>query len=84
MPARALRPPYDPWRDVDGTHIPEQCRVEQISVNSDYGAMPSRLHQQGRVVGRGKNRLHVRFDVDNKVVSVRPHLVRVLTTSGGG
>ncbi len=78
MPARVPRPADNPWRDVDGTPIPEQCRVEQIGVNSDYGAMPSRLHQQGRVVGRGKNRLYVRVDVDDKLVSVRPHLVRVL------
>ncbi len=38
-------------------------------------ALPSRLHQQGRVVGRGKNRLYVRFDLDHKLVSLRPHVV---------
>ncbi|MGH7261147.1 MAG: hypothetical protein ACREI9_10760 [Nitrospiraceae bacterium] len=84
MPARPPRPAYDPWRDVEGTHIPGQCRVEQIAVSKEYGALPSRLHQQGLVLGRGTNRLYVRFDGDDKLVSLRPHLVRVLTTPGGG
>lgn len=75
--------PYDSWGDVDGVHIPDWCRVEQIAVAARYGARPSRLHKQGLVVGRGHNRLHVRFDGDGKVTSVRPHLVRVLDTRDG-
>jgi hypothetical protein len=34
------------------------CRIEQIAVSKEHGALPSRLHQQGR----GTNRLQVRFD----------------------
>ncbi len=80
MPTR----PYDPWRDTDGAPIPQHCRIEQIAVHRDHGALPSRLHQQGQVLGRGTNRLIVKFDDQNKVVSIRPHLVRVLTTPDGG
>ena len=81
MPTR----PYDRWRDADGVPIPQQCRIEQIAVGKEHGALPSRLHKQGEVLGRGTTRLIVRFDHDeNAVVRIRPHLVRVLTTPGGG
>ncbi|MGH3869647.1 MAG: hypothetical protein ACRDQ4_26805 [Pseudonocardiaceae bacterium] len=83
MPTRAPRPAYDYWRDVDGTHIPVQCRVVQIAVSKEHGALSSRLHKQGRDVGRGTTRLRVRFDHEAKLVSVRPHLVRVLNTPDG-
>ncbi len=73
--------PYDPWCDVDGTPISPQCRVVQIAVDKQHGAMPSRLYHHGQVLRRGINRLIVRFD-DNKTVNIRPHLVRVLTTPG--
>lgn len=36
-----------PWRDVDGTHSPAGCRVEQIAVAKEHGAVASRLHQRG-------------------------------------
>jgi hypothetical protein len=77
MPAHPPRKTYNRWRDVDGTPIPLLCRIEQIAVSKEHGALPSRLHQQGQVIGRGTNRLQVRFD-DNQVISLRPHLVRVL------
>lgn len=79
MPAR----PYDPWRDADGAPIPQQCRIEQVEVDKGHGALPSRLHKQGQVLGRGVTRLKMRFDDENKLVRVRPHLVRVLTMPGG-
>jgi hypothetical protein len=78
-----LTPPqsgYDPWRDAHGTPIPHQCRIEQVAVDKSHGALPSRLHQQGHVLGRGTTRLSVRFDGETTVVGIRPHLVRVLTT----
>jgi hypothetical protein len=81
MPARAPHSGYDPWRDAHGTPIPLQSRIEQIAVDKSHGALPSRLHQQGQVVGRGTTRLTVRFDHENHLVRIRPHLVRVLTTS---
>ncbi len=77
MPAQ----PYDLWRDVDGAPIPPQCRVVQIAVGKQHGALPSRLYTQGQVLGHATHRLIVQFD-DNKTIHIRPHLVRVLTTPG--
>jgi len=79
MPTR----PYDPWRDADGAPITQHCRIEQVAVHREHGALPSRLHKQGEVLGRGSTRLTVRFVGEKTVVSIRPHLVRVLTTPGG-
>jgi len=84
MPTRPRRPAYDPWRDTDGTPIPQHCRIQQTAVHKGHGALPSRLHQQGQVLGRGTTRLTVQFDGEDTVVSIRPHLLRVLTTPGGG
>jgi hypothetical protein len=78
MPARPPRPGYDPWRDAAGAPIPQQCRIEQVAVGKSYGALPSRLHKQGQVLGRGVIRLSVLFDNEDTVVSIRPHLVRVV------
>ncbi len=79
MPTR----PYHRWRAADATPIPAQCRIEQLEVHRDHGALRSRLHQQGQVLGHGVTRLTVRCDGDNTVASVRPYLVRALTTPGG-
>jgi hypothetical protein len=46
-----VRPVYDRWRDVVGTHIPDGCRVEQVEVDRDRGALRCRLHQRGVVIG---------------------------------
>lgn len=73
--------PYDVWRDVDGVHIPDQSRVEQIAVEKRYGAEPARFHKCGEVIGRGSNRVNVVFDGEGKVVSVRPYLLRLLTAA---
>ncbi|MGH3872566.1 MAG: hypothetical protein ACRDSR_13845 [Pseudonocardiaceae bacterium] len=79
MTARPPRPGYDPWRDTHGAPIPQHCRIEQIAVGKSYGALPSRLHKQGQVLGRGTTRLTVQFDNEDTVVGIRPHLVCVLT-----
>jgi len=71
-------PAYDPWRDAHGHPIPPQCRIEQVAVDKNYGALPSRLHRHGQVVSRGLTRLIVRFDGDDEAIAIRPHLVRVL------
>lgn len=73
----------NPLHDADGTPIPFQSRVEQITVDKDRGALPSRLHKQGQVTGRGTHLLYVRFDHDNQTIALRPHLVRVLETPDG-
>jgi hypothetical protein len=73
----------DPWRDADGTHIPLRSRVEQVAVDTEHGALPSRLHHQGKVVSRGTYLMHVIFDHDNQLIALRPHLVRVLKAPDG-
>jgi hypothetical protein len=74
---------YDRWRDAEGAHIPDGCRVEQVEVDRSYGALRSRLRKRGKVVGRSRsNRLHVRFDGEAGPTSLRPHLVRVLEGYG--
>lgn len=83
MPARPPRPAYNRWRDVDGAHLPEQCRIEQVAVSKEHGALPSRLHKQGQVVGRGVNRLSVRFQGEDQPTNLRPHLVRLLDAPDG-
>lgn len=66
MPARPSRAAYDPWRGAHGAPIPQQCRIEQIAVEKVHGALPSRLHKQGEVLGRGLTRLNVLFDDDRR------------------
>jgi hypothetical protein len=68
----------DPWRDADGTHIPPRSWVEQVAVDIEQGALPSRLHQQGQVISRGAYLLHVLFDHGTKQIALRPQLVGVL------
>jgi hypothetical protein len=72
-----------PLRDAEGTDIPLQSRVEQITVDKTHGALPCRLHQQGQVIGRDAHLLYVRFDRDYQMIALRPHLVRVLETPEG-
>jgi hypothetical protein len=76
--------PAGPWLDADGTYIPLQSRVEQVVVDKEHGALPSRLHQQGQVVGRGTNLLYIRFDHGGQLIALRPHLVRLLDALGEG
>jgi hypothetical protein len=83
MPAHPPRITYNRWRDVDGTPIPWLCRIEQIAVSKEHGALPSRLHQQGQVIGRGTNLVYVLFDRGNQMIALRPHLLRVLDTPDG-
>jgi hypothetical protein len=84
VPTPALRPtPEDPWLDAEGTPVPLQSQVEQITVDEAHGALPSRLHQQGQVIGQTQHQLYVRFHHDNQVIILRPHLVRVIETPVG-
>lgn len=84
MPSPPARPASDPWRDAEGTPIPLQSWVEQIAVDTEHGALPSRLHQQGQAVGRGTGGLvYVRFDHGNQLIALRSRLLRVLDTPDG-
>lgn len=69
-------------RDIEDTPIPLYSRVEQVVVDEEHGALFSRLHQQGEVVGRGTHLLYVRFESDRETIALRPELVRVLPTDG--
>lgn len=68
------------WSDVEGTPLALGCRIEQIAVDQAQGAMRSRLHQQGLVIG-DTTWLQVCFDRDQMLVVLRAHLVRVLDAS---
>jgi hypothetical protein len=67
-----------PLRDAEGTNIPLQCRVEQVAVDKGHGVLPSRLHQQGDVIGRSAHLVYVRFACERQMIALRPHFVRVL------
>ncbi|MGH3856091.1 MAG: hypothetical protein ACRDR6_21905, partial [Pseudonocardiaceae bacterium] len=69
-------------RDVDGTVIPLQSRVEQVAVDKARGALPSRLNQQGQVIGHSLTLIYVRFGYEYHLTTLRPHLVRVIDTPG--
>lgn len=77
MRTQAPRSAHHRWRDVDGTHISLFRWVEQVIEDSDPGVLPARLHQRGQVLGRGLHFLYVCFS-DNVLVSVPPHLPRLL------
>jgi hypothetical protein len=85
MPIPAPRPETteDPWLDAEGTYIPLQGWVEQVVVDETQGALPSRLHQQGQVIGQVLHKLYVHFKPENQVITLRPHLVRVIETPSG-
>ncbi|MGH3696809.1 MAG: hypothetical protein ACRDRX_22975 [Pseudonocardiaceae bacterium] len=77
MSVRAQRA-YDRWRDANGTHVPLGAQVKQTEVDARKGALRSRLHVCGQVIGRGTTRLVVLFEGEDHTVSIRPHLVRVI------
>ncbi|MGH3772860.1 MAG: hypothetical protein ACRDRW_15965 [Pseudonocardiaceae bacterium] len=74
-------PAFDAWHDAKGTPIRLRSRVEQITVDEEQGALPSRLHQRGQVIGWGNRLLFVISEHDNQAITLRPHHVRVLTNS---
>ena len=49
----APRPLRDfPLQDADGRTLSLGDRVEQVSVDEDHGALRSRLHHHGKIIGR--------------------------------
>lgn len=66
-----------PLLDAEGTRIPlVESRVEQIAVDEAHGALASRLHQQGEVIGRDRDLVYVRFEYH--LTSLPPGLVRLV------
>lgn len=67
-----------PLLDADGTEIPLGSRVEQVAVDEAQGALRSRLHYHGDVIGRGRHLVHVRFEREYHMTSLLSSLVRLL------
>jgi hypothetical protein len=60
------------------------ARIEQVLVDRPHGALASRLGKQAQVIHRSRgSRLVVRFDGEDRSVSIRPDLVRVRPVSTG-
>lgn len=78
MPADVAGAGQNRWCDAGGEHIMLFSRVEQVVEHPEGGALFSRLHKRGEVVGRGPDVIYVRFDGEGRPISVRPDLVRVL------
>jgi hypothetical protein len=70
-----LRPMARRRRRSDSTAGPDRTSRG----GKERGALPSRLHKHGQVLGRGTTRVIVQFDDEHTVVRIRPYLVRVLT-----
>jgi hypothetical protein len=81
MPAPPLG--STPLRDVDGTPITVQSRVEQVAVDKNHGPLLSRLHAWGQVIDRGIHLLYVRFGHGNQLIALPPYHVRVLEAQDG-
>lgn len=78
MPADAPQVAQDRWRDAEGTRIALFCWVEQVVEHPEHGALFSRLHQHGQVLGRGPEVLYVRFAGERQLISLPPQLLRLL------
>lgn len=83
MPADPPRAPRDRWCDAQGAPITLFCWVEQVAEHPERGALFSRLHRRGEVIGRGPDVLYVRFAGEGRVISVAPQLVRLLRDEPG-
>jgi hypothetical protein len=78
MPADAPQAAQDRWLDAEGTRLALFCWVEQVAEHPDRGALFSRLHHQGQVLGRGPEMVYVRFAGEGKLISLPPRLLRLL------
>jgi hypothetical protein len=78
MPADAPQATQGRWCDAEGNHVALFCWVEQVAERPEHGALFSRLHQHGQVLGRGPDVLYVRFSGEGKLISVPPQLLRLL------
>ncbi|MGB6162141.1 MAG: hypothetical protein WCF33_12365 [Pseudonocardiaceae bacterium] len=73
-----------PLLDTEGTRMSLGSRVEQVVVEEAHGALRSRLHQHGEIIGRDRHLVYVRFEQEwQHLVTLRPHHLRVLNTPDG-
>jgi hypothetical protein len=78
MPIEPPHPSEHRWCDVDGAHIALFCWVEQVAEHSESGALFSRLHRCGEVLGRGPQQLYIRFAGEGQLISLPPQVLRLL------
>ncbi|MBV9139863.1 MAG: hypothetical protein JO115_02900 [Pseudonocardiales bacterium] len=81
----SLRPLSDfPLHDADGKTLSLGDRVEQVSVDENHGALRSRLHHYGKIIGRDRDRVYVVFEQGwHYMVNLPPHHLRFLDTPDG-
>ncbi len=60
------------------------CWGEQVAEHPEHGALFSRLHECGEVLGRGPDVLYVRFAGAGRLLGVAPALGRLLPEAPGG
>ena len=65
MATETPRPVQDRWCDAEGTHISLFCWVEQVVEDPADGALFSRLHQRGKVVGRNLDLIYICLDSED-------------------
>src|SRR5262245_53538164 len=56
------RPAEDMWHDAEGTPIAVNAHIEQTGIDTELGALHSRLGKRGRVLRRSATLLVVRFE----------------------
>jgi hypothetical protein len=55
-----------------------RAQIEQTDIDTELGALRSRLGKRGVVLRRSATRLVVRFEGETALTRIRPHLVRGL------
>lgn len=72
-------PPFaSRWRNVKHVPIHDQSAVEE-----EHGALPSRPHPPGQLLGRDTHRLPGCFGDNHRLVILRAHPVGVLNQTPG-
>lgn len=71
------------FTDAPGSPLALLCRVQQIALDPQGGAVAARWHRHGQLLGRDTTGLPVCVDRDRVLVLLRPHLVCALDPPGG-
>ena len=84
MSIQAPHPSQHQWCDVNGAHIALFCWVQQVAEHPESGALFSRLHQCGEVLGRGPDQLYIRFAGEGQLISLPAQVLRLLPDAPDG
>ena len=84
MSIEAPHPSRHQWCDVNGAYMALFCRVQQVTEHPESGALFSRLHQCGEVLGRGPDQLYVRFAGEGQLISLPAQVLRLLPDAPDG